>query len=331
MDRLETRELSYFVAVAEELHFGRAAQRLGMAQPPLSRAIRQLERRMGVTLLERSSRRVVLTAAGEVLLHEGRRALDAMSAATARAQRAGRTDPRLVLVMKPSSDGGLLPDILAEFERAPEAIAVDILTCGIGEQAGLLRDGHADVGLLHGQHQTPEAHWPQKALGRQDLSGLDTEELMVERQVVILPAGHRLAGRAAVCMVDLSGEAMPAWPGTAEGSDGKHDAAQLLQLIALGRAIAVVPESARRQVRRDLVCVPVLDAAPTTVLIAWPEHSRSTALAAFVRAATTLAAAYRSAQHSQSRHGPDQGGTALHLGEAMGAHLGRTDPQAYAV
>lgn len=323
MDRVETRELSYFVAVAEELHFGRAAQRLGMAQPPLSRAIRQLERRMGVTLLERSSRRVALTVAGEVLLHEGRKALDAMSAATARAQRAGRSDPRLVLVMKPSSDGGLLSGILAEFERAPEAIAVDILTCGIGEQAGLLRDGHADVGLLHGQHQ---AHGPHRALGRHDLSGLDTEELMVERQVVILPAGHRLAGRAAVCMADLSGEAVPARPGTAEDGGGRHDAGQLLQLIALGRAIAVVPESARSQLRRDLVCVPVLDAAPTTVLIAWPEHSRSAALAAFVRAATTVAAAHRSAPRSQS-----QGSTALHLGEAMGAHLARTDPQDHAV
>jgi DNA-binding transcriptional LysR family regulator len=320
MDRLETRELSYFVAVAEELHFGRAAQRLGMAQPPLSRAIRQLERRMGVALLERTSRRVALTVAGEVLLHEGRKALDAMSAATARTRRAGRTEPRLVLVMKPSSDGGLLPDILAEFERAPEAIAVDILTCGIGEQAGLLRDGHADVGLLHGQHQTPGAHGPQEPRGGQDLSGLDTEELMVERQVVILPAGHRLAGRAAVCMADLSGEAMPAWPGTALNDGGRHDAAQLLQLIALGRGIAVVPESARSQLRRDLVCVPVLDATPTTVLVAWPEHSRSTALAAFVRAATTVAAAHRAAVHSQG-----------HLGEARGAHLGRTDPQAYAV
>ncbi|MYZ09402.1 LysR family transcriptional regulator, partial [Streptomyces sp. SID2999] len=81
MEALETRELRYFMAVAEELHFGRAAERLGMAQPPLSRAIQQLERRLGVALLARDRRGVSLTGAGEVLLHEGRVALDAATAA----------------------------------------------------------------------------------------------------------------------------------------------------------------------------------------------------------------------------------------------------------
>jgi DNA-binding transcriptional LysR family regulator len=85
---METRELRYFVAVAEELHFGRAAQRLGIAQPPLSRAIRQLERRLGVALLERTSRTVTLTEAGSVLLREGRAALDAVDAADRRTRRA---------------------------------------------------------------------------------------------------------------------------------------------------------------------------------------------------------------------------------------------------
>ncbi|MGA9832118.1 MAG: LysR family transcriptional regulator, partial [Trebonia sp.] len=115
MDRIETRELAYFVAVADELHFGRAAARLGIAQPALSKTVRQLERRLGVTLFERTSRAVALTEAGRVLSREARVALEAVSAAALRTQRAGTSDPRLILAMKPGGDAGLLPAILAAY------------------------------------------------------------------------------------------------------------------------------------------------------------------------------------------------------------------------
>ena len=127
MDRLETRELEYFLAVAEELHFGRAAARLMIAQPALSKSIRQLEQRLGVRLLERGSRHVRLTAAGEILLVEGRRALESMLAAARHAQQAGAPGARLRLVVKPGGDGGLLPGILEAYEREPDAPAVEIL------------------------------------------------------------------------------------------------------------------------------------------------------------------------------------------------------------
>ena len=91
MGIVETRELRYFVTVAEELHFGRAAQRLGIAQPPLSRAISQLERRLGVVLLQRTSRAVTLTEPGLVLLQEAKAALDAVQAAELRTRRAAQT------------------------------------------------------------------------------------------------------------------------------------------------------------------------------------------------------------------------------------------------
>jgi DNA-binding transcriptional LysR family regulator len=146
MDRLETRELAYFVAVAEACHFGQAARSLGIAQPPLSRAISRLERRLGVSLLQRTTRRVSLTRAGEELLHEARRALEVIDAAAARTRRAAA--PRLALVLKPGTDAGLLPAILQAYRRQPDAVEVDVRTCGAGEQPELLRRGVADVAFV---------------------------------------------------------------------------------------------------------------------------------------------------------------------------------------
>jgi DNA-binding transcriptional LysR family regulator len=277
MDPVETRELAYFLAVADELHFGRAAERLGIAQPPLSRAIKQLERRLGVTLLERTSRNVALTEAGQVLRREGGQALAAVTAATRRTQRAGRTDPRLVLAMKPGGDGDLLSAMLTAYEAEPDAIAGEVI-CTLVGRADMVRDGRADVALLHGPYE--------------DMTGLANEELLVERQVVMLPRAHRLAGRTAVRMADLAGEPMPRWPNMPPGlHDGPvvHDTAEAMQFIALGRMVAVVPESVRGHLRHDVVCVPVVDATPTTLTLAWPEASRSRTLATFVRAATDAA------------------------------------------
>jgi DNA-binding transcriptional LysR family regulator len=154
--------------------------------------------------------------------------------------------------------------------------------CGIAQQERLLRDGRADVALLHRPFDST--------------AGFDTEELCTEGQVVVLPAGHPLASRARLRMADvaaLPGLPMPRWP----GHDGTYpdgpgvqvrDNAQLYQLIALGRASAVLPESCRVHLRGDLVAVPVLDAPPVTTVIAWPPHSRSLALADLVRTATRL-------------------------------------------
>ncbi|CAM5701784.1 DNA-binding transcriptional LysR family regulator OS=Streptomyces griseomycini OX=66895 GN=FHS37_007773 PE=3 SV=1 [Streptomyces griseomycini] len=122
MNDLEVRQLRYFVAVAEELHFGRAAERLGMAQPPLSRTIRDLERQLGVTLFERTTRQVKLTGAGEVLLRDARTALEAVTAAAHRARHAGSASPRLRIALKADIDGGLLPQILDAYGTDPAAL-----------------------------------------------------------------------------------------------------------------------------------------------------------------------------------------------------------------
>ncbi|WP_373864602.1 LysR family transcriptional regulator [Nocardia vaccinii] len=278
---VETRELRYFVAVAEELHFGRAAERLVIAQPPLSRAIQQLERRLGVVLLQRNSRAISLTEAGSVLLREARAALDAVEAAERRTRRAADR-PGVVLATKAGASSELLPKLLNAYAAEPGAVAVEVMLCGPGEQERLLRDGRADVALLHRPFDT--------------IAGFDTEDLYTEQQILVLPAGHPLATRSHISSAEVSALTdlpLPRWP----RSDGSYpegpgpqvrDHTQLVQLIGLGRACAILPESARTHLGEGHAIVPVPDAPAVTTVIAWPPHSRSKAVADLVRAAIRL-------------------------------------------
>jgi len=271
MDRLETRELAYFLAVADELHFGRAAARLGIAQPALSKAVRQLERRLGVILLERSSRAVALTEAGQVLSREARVALEAVSAAALRTRRAGAHDPRLVLALKVGGDADLLPVILDAYAREPGVLPAEVV---FGDPARMLRDGQADAALLYAP---PD-----------ELNGLDTEPLLTEPPVAVLPVSHPLAQRTSLRMADLAGEDLHRKP--ADPAEMKP-LSELMHLIALGQKVAVLPRVLTRPLRDDLVTVAVQDLPPVTLLLAWPAHSTSLSVAALARAA---AAAIRS-------------------------------------
>ncbi|GAA4601165.1 DNA-binding transcriptional LysR family regulator [Actinoplanes octamycinicus] len=291
MSDLEVRQLRYFVAVAEELHFGRAAERLGMAQPPLSRAIRELERQLGVRLLERTTRQVALTAAGRVLLRDARTALDAVAAADRRTRNAGSTAPALRLAFKPDYDAGLLPRMLAEYQRDPAAQPVDLLMGGRGEQVPALRDGRADVAIL----PTPFAG-----------SGLDFEPLLTEPRLVALAADDPLAARTGLQLADLAGRILPDGV-PADDETGPplpehdrppcRDLGQILHLIELGAVVWFPPLSlVRRHRRPGIAYLPVRDLGPSTLVVAWPQDSHSPAVAAFVRAATDVAALHTARQ-----------------------------------
>lgn len=282
MDELETRELRYVIAVAEELHFGRAAERLSIAQPALSKAIRRVESRLGVPLFVRSSRHVELTPAGEALLEHGRHALNAVGAAVRRARAAGDSRAPLRLVLKPGGDAGLLSALLAAYAQEPAARRVDILFSGPADRTDFLRDGRADVGLLYSPFD--------------DLDGLDHEPLHTEDRVAVVPAGHRLAGPAAVRVSDLEGETLPRWRGVpgvpGGGGSGPEvaDVVQLLHMITTGRMIAVLPRSLVVPLPPGLVAVPVTDAPASTLVLAWNERDRRPAVASFVAAAQNLGA-----------------------------------------
>ncbi|GAB3855755.1 LysR family transcriptional regulator [Dactylosporangium cerinum] len=286
MSDLEVRQLRYFVAVAEELHFGRAAQRLGMAQPPLSRAVRDLERHLGVRLLERTTRQVALTPVGEVFLRDARTALDAVTAAAARARHAGRPAPGLRVALKADYDAGLLPRILATYDLEPTALPVEVQLGGRGEQVPALREGRADVALL----QSPF-----------DDRGLDLEPLLTEPRLVALAADDPLSARSRLCLADLAGRVLPDGAPADQGDDPparapaadapRLDLAQIFNLVELGRIVWFPPASvARRHPRPGIAYRPVADLRPSTLVVAWPQDSHSPAVAAFVRAAATVAA-----------------------------------------
>ncbi|MGK5553543.1 LysR family transcriptional regulator [Actinomadura kijaniata] len=303
MSDLEVRQLRYFVAVAEELHFGRAAERLGMAQPPLSRAIRDLERQLGVRLLERTTRRVALTPAGEVLLRDARTALDAVAAAARRARHAGQPEPGLRLALKADYDGGLLPRILDAYRDQEAALPVTLVLGGRDEQAPAVRDGRADVALLPAPF---------------DERGLDVEPLLTEPRLVALAAADPLAARPSLRLADLAGRVLPdgapadreerplardapagwppatARPGVAGVPPRRLDLAQIFNLVELGSLVWFPPVSlARRHPRPGVAYRTVTDLPPLTLALAWPRESRSPAVAAFVRTATAVAEAAR--------------------------------------
>jgi DNA-binding transcriptional LysR family regulator len=279
MSDLEVRQLRYFVAVAEELNFGRAAARLGMAQPPLSRAIRDLERQLGVVLFTRTTRQVALTAAGEGFLLDARTALDAVTAAAGRVRNAARPSPTLRVALKADYDAGLLPSIIAAFgEEQPHR--VEVLMGGRGAQIPALREGRADVALL------PLPF---------DDRGIDYEPLLTEPRVVALSASDPLAAHDSLRRADLAGRVLPDGspadrdrPATAPPSP--LDLAQIFNLIELGTMVLFPPESlTQRYVRPNIAYRPVVDLSPSTLVVAWPQTSHSAAVAAFVRAAVAAA------------------------------------------
>ncbi|GAB3961780.1 LysR family transcriptional regulator [Actinoallomurus acanthiterrae] len=284
MPEPEIRELRYFCAVAEDLNITRAAERLGIAQPPLSRAIRQLERRLGVALFDRTEKRLTLTQAGATLVREAAVVLRALDSAVRRTRRAGLPGRSLVVTAKPGVATELLHRICERSSAEPDAPELQVVVSGFGEQADMVRDGRADMAIA----------------GCFDGHDLDTELLSTEPRVAALASGHELAVRDVLSTADLITEPAPRWSDSTavdrgywlgnpdRPADGPvvRDTAQLLEVVALGQAVALVPASlAARNVRPDVTYRPVRDAAPYQTLALWPTGSRSPWITWFVKTA----------------------------------------------
>ncbi|MGF1425677.1 LysR family transcriptional regulator [Kitasatospora sp. LaBMicrA B282] len=190
---LTPRLLEQFVVLAEEQHFGHAARRLSMSQPPLSQAIQRLERGLGVLLLERTSRGVRLTAAGAAFAADAGRLLEAQQAAVARVRRMARGVEGTVRLGYVSSLGYWhLPRLLAVAARELPGIRLEVRQRGSAELAEQVRQGAVDLALVR--------------LPVGDLAELEVREVAEERTVLALPLGHPLAGGDPVPLARLRDE-----------------------------------------------------------------------------------------------------------------------------
>ncbi len=192
---MELRHLRYFVAVAEELHFGRAAKRLRIAQPPLSRQVRDLEREIGTPLFDRTARGVELTPAGNAFLPEARLTLAQAERAQRTAMRAagGETGRLRVGFVEAATHSGILPNVLSFFRMHLPSIGLSLFEMDALQQSQALRDGRVDLGLVHNPPLDAD-RW------------LRVEPVHTDRVILAVPADHRLGGRARFTLGDLASE-----------------------------------------------------------------------------------------------------------------------------
>jgi DNA-binding transcriptional LysR family regulator len=256
---LDLRKLRYFVAVAERLHFGRAADELHIAQPVLSRQIRALEKDLGTPLLTRDSHGVALTEAGKQLLTDAGPLLASAQAVRHRVTVAARGSQRLMVGFRA---GIAVTGAVRQFAIQHPDVLVDVQRIEGDDQATMLLDGRIDVAYV----RLPI-----------DEAGLRVTPLYTEPLVAVLPAGHRLAGKEQLTEADLAGESL-VWPADAtQPTRRPHPNAgylvrgvdEILEHVAAGRGISFLPRSATLFYSHPEVSyVPVPDLAPDQVCLA---------------------------------------------------------------
>jgi len=284
---MELRHLRYFLAVAEELHFGRAATRVRIAQPPLSQQIRHLEQELGVALFNRTKRRVELTPAGRALLEHARQILAESERAKRVAQRAGRGEiGRLAIGFVSSADLDILPRVLRVWrERFPD-VEVELHALLTAAQVDALRRERIDLGFI----RLPT-----------DETSLVVQSIQHEPLVAALPEGHRLARCARVRLADLASDTMLLFPRhTAPGYYDVFISAcrragftprmlhpgsmqTNLALVSAGLGVSLMPASIRNLRRIGVVYRPLAPPVPhVEMAMAYRREDPSPILAAFL-------------------------------------------------
>ncbi len=282
------RHVRAFLAVAEELHFGRAAKRLGIVQPAVSAAIRQLEDEVGAVLFDRTQRKVTLSAAGAHFRHGAVEALAALEDGARNARRAaqGQTG-RVVVHFSAMAALWRLPNALARFRKQRPDVQVIVAQKGTRQQLEAVRDGSCDIAF---------------AIMPGDVSPLSAAELPAEPLAAVLPAGHRFARSKSLALADAVREPMIILPRASEPAitDAYRrlcasfevepnvvmeldQVEAMLAFIAAGIGIALMPASIARLGFRGVAVVPLRPRIPAEGSLVWDPERLSPAGHALVR------------------------------------------------
>jgi DNA-binding transcriptional LysR family regulator len=298
---VDLHHMRHFVAVAEELHFGRAADRLGIAQPPLSQSIKRLEGMLGFLLFERTQRKVELTPAGRVFLDEARRTLIQADEAVRIARRAASEElAELTVTFGSVALYRVLPAALRAHRKRFPKVEIRLDERATDAQVIALQNGTVDLGLI-----TPPV---------KDTSGLEIEVISRDRFVAAVPSDSSLAGREHIALGTFAGEDFVFFP-YAQGPSlhGRVMAAcrqagfvprvtrearqmhTILSLVASGMGVSLVPDGAQTMKVEGVIFVP-LSGMPGDVTwdlaMAWKPKGARRALTSFIE--TVRRAAFQS-------------------------------------
>ena len=295
---MELRQLRYLVALAEELNFTRAAANEHVAQPALSQQIRRLEDEIGLALVERTTRQVTLTAAGELLVVRARRVLSELESAHTELQGLRGMDVGHVTIGAMHTMGPVdLSLVLAQFSERHPNVELTVREASSEELAEMLRVDEIDLAFLSVTERV-EAH------------GLGLTQLVSEELVVLLPPGHRLAGRPQVRMAELAEERfisfregarlreLQAAAGRQAGFEPRvrletNESRRVRRLVARGLGVAILPRSDAEDPADDIVVAPLVEPSlRRDITLAWREGRRhAPAAAAFLELARETYAA----------------------------------------
>lgn len=285
----ELRQLRYFVALAEELHFARAARRLGIAQPALSQQLVRLEAQLGSVLVRRTSRRVELTDAGQALLEESRLLVRGAERAVTRVQRVSRGEQGVLrLGIVASGAFGVLPELIRQFRQAHRDVRLELHEAPFEQPFELLEAGVLDLAIMRGP--TTHARATIELLGREPICA-------------VLPADHSLARRRRIAVAALQDEPFILYPrfrapefydvllGVCRNAGFEPRVVQevtewqlLVSVVAAGLGVTLAPDSVRRMPREGVrYCALTPDTARAELVVAYDPNRRSPVADAFLR------------------------------------------------